>query len=91
MLLSRRKSADWATSLLSVTARSYARSAPALEPDHLGGVPRKLVIFTVRSIAYMYANVFNSVKIHNLEALQNAVLNRPRGTSLITVSNHMST
>lgn len=59
--------------------------------DHLGGIPRRAVIFTVGTWARVVANVLNTTTVHNGNTLLNLVRSRPQGMPLITVSNHMST
>lgn len=59
--------------------------------DHLGGIPRRVVIFTVGTLARVVANVLNTTTVHNRDTLLDLVRSRPHGMPLITVSNHMST
>ncbi|KAI3896688.1 hypothetical protein MKX03_020746 [Papaver bracteatum] len=62
----------------------------AARSDHLGGIPRKLVIMGVRGGAIV-TSLLNSTSVQNPETLIRLVRSRPQGVPLITVSNHMST
>jgi len=63
----------------------------AARPDHLGGIPRKLVIALVGAFAKTVSSVLNTTSVHNADTLLRLVRSRPRRVPLITVSNHMST
>ncbi|OVA08776.1 Tafazzin [Macleaya cordata] len=63
----------------------------AARADHLGGIPRKLVIMGVGAFAKVMTTLLNSTSVHNPETLVRLVQSRPPGVPLITVSNHMST
>ncbi|KAK9109592.1 hypothetical protein Sjap_017652 [Stephania japonica] len=63
----------------------------AARSDHLGGIPRKLIITAVGAFAKTVTSLLNSTTVHNSETLVRLVRSRPPGTPLITVSNHMST
>ncbi|KAI3931974.1 hypothetical protein MKW98_012384 [Papaver atlanticum] len=63
----------------------------AARSDHLGGIPRKLVIMGVGSFAKVVTSLLNSTSVQNPETLIRLVRSRPQGVPLITVSNHMST
>nr|GMD54130.1 N-acylphosphatidylethanolamine synthase isoform X1 [Ipomoea batatas] len=63
----------------------------AARPNHLGGVPRKMVIAAVGCFAKAVANLINTTTVHNADTLLRLVGSRPPGIPLITVSNHMST
>ncbi|XP_050363571.1 N-acylphosphatidylethanolamine synthase [Argentina anserina] len=60
-------------------------------PDYMGGIPRKIVIGAVGTLAKVWVNFLNSTTVHNADTLLNLVRSRPTGLPLITVSNHMST
>ncbi|KAK4480033.1 hypothetical protein RD792_013090 [Penstemon davidsonii] len=63
----------------------------AARADHLGGIPRKMVIKAVGAFAKAVANLLNTTTVYNAETLLRHVRNRPPGVPLLTVSNHMST
>ncbi|KAI3926806.1 hypothetical protein MKW92_014193 [Papaver armeniacum] len=63
----------------------------AARSDHLGGIPRKLVIMGVGSFSKVVTSLLNSTSVQNPETLIRLVQSRPQGVPLITVSNHMST
>ncbi|XP_019190412.1 PREDICTED: N-acylphosphatidylethanolamine synthase [Ipomoea nil] len=63
----------------------------AARPNHLAGVPRKMVIAAVGCFAKAVANLINTTTVHNADTLLRLVASRPPGIPLITVSNHMST
>lgn len=63
----------------------------AASGNHLGGVPRKVVIAAVGCFAKAVANLINTTTVHNADTLLRLVTSRPPGIPLITVSNHMST
>ncbi|XP_077211497.1 phospholipid/glycerol acyltransferase family protein [Tasmannia lanceolata] len=63
----------------------------AARPTHLGGFPRKFVVFAVGTFAKIFTSFLNSTSVHNPQTLINLVQNRPLGKPLLTVSNHMST
>ncbi|CAH9053198.1 unnamed protein product [Cuscuta epithymum] len=63
----------------------------AASANHLGGVPRKVVIGAVGCFAKAVANLINTTTVHNSDTLLRLVRSRPPGIPLITVSNHMST
>ncbi|XP_061355138.1 N-acylphosphatidylethanolamine synthase isoform X1 [Gastrolobium bilobum] len=63
----------------------------AARPEHLGGIPRKLVIAVVGTFAKTVASLVNTTSVHNADTLLRLVRSRPPGVPLITVSNHMST
>ncbi|XP_020705044.1 N-acylphosphatidylethanolamine synthase isoform X2 [Dendrobium catenatum] len=59
--------------------------------DHLGGIPRALVITAVGAFAKLFTSFLNSTHVYNAETLHHLVHSRSPGRPLITVSNHMST
>lgn len=63
----------------------------AARANHLGGIPRKLVITAIGTFAKAVVNVMNSTTVHNGDTLINLARSRPAGVPLLTVSNHMST
>ncbi|KAH7524547.1 N-acylphosphatidylethanolamine synthase isoform X2 [Ziziphus jujuba] len=63
----------------------------AAKANHMGGIPRKIVITAIGGFAKAYASLFNSTFIHNADTLIRLVQSRPPRIPLITVSNHMST
>ncbi|KAJ7944004.1 Tafazzin family protein [Quillaja saponaria] len=63
----------------------------AASANHLGGIPRKMVIMAVGAFAKAVATLLNSTSVHNADTLIRLVRSRPPGVPLITVSNHMST
>ncbi|CAN4081787.1 unnamed protein product [Withania somnifera] len=63
----------------------------AARANHLGGVPRKLVITAVGTFAKAVANLLNTTTVHNGDTLIQLVRSRPAGVPLLTISNHMST
>ncbi|KAJ4713729.1 Tafazzin family protein [Melia azedarach] len=63
----------------------------AARANHMGGIPRKMVIAAVGAFAKAVANVLNTTSVHNADTLLHLVRSRPPGVPLITVSNHMST
>lgn len=63
----------------------------AARSDHLGGIPRKLVIMGVGSFAKVVTSLLNSTSVQNPETLIRLARSRPQGVPLITVGNHMST
>ncbi|XP_020579437.1 N-acylphosphatidylethanolamine synthase isoform X2 [Phalaenopsis equestris] len=71
---------------LATSAMRWAGKA-----DHLGGIPRALVIASVGALAKMFTSFLNSTHVHNAETLQRLVHCRSPDRPLITVSNHMST
>lgn len=64
--------------------------ACAAENTHLASIPRRLVLSGINSISLFYCTLFNRTRVINQERLLQLVLHRPKGTPLITVSNHMS-
>ncbi|CAN0914160.1 ATP-dependent Clp protease proteolytic subunit-related protein 3, chloroplastic [Linum grandiflorum] len=42
------------------------------------------------NMCYVFMNGLNSVQVHGLEKLHKALLERPKGTPLVTVSNHVA-
>lgn len=60
-------------------------------PNHLGGIPRRMVFLSVGAFAKAVANFFNTTTVHNADTLIRLVRSRPPGVPLLTVSNHMST
>ncbi|KAL1288713.1 hypothetical protein AAHE18_20G004000 [Arachis hypogaea] len=63
----------------------------AARAEHLGGVPRKLVIGAVGAFAKTVSCLMNRTTVHNADTLFRLVRSRTPGVPLITVSNHMST
>ncbi|WVZ24588.1 hypothetical protein V8G54_003132 [Vigna mungo] len=63
----------------------------AARPEHLGGIPRKLLIAIVGTFAKTVSSFLNTTSVHNADTLLHLVRSRPRRVPLITVSNHMST
>ncbi|MED6136314.1 hypothetical protein PIB30_054901 [Stylosanthes scabra] len=63
----------------------------AARAEHLGGVPRKLVIGAVGAFAKTVSCRMNRTTVHNADTLFRLVRSRTPGVPLITVSNHMST
>ncbi|KAJ1388897.1 Tafazzin [Sesbania bispinosa] len=63
----------------------------AARAEHLGGIPRKVVISAVGAFAKTVASLLNNTSVHNADTLLRLVRSRPPGVPLITVSNHMST
>ncbi|XP_058180553.1 N-acylphosphatidylethanolamine synthase isoform X1 [Rhododendron vialii] len=63
----------------------------AARANHMGGIPRKAIIFAAGAFARAVANLLNSTTVHNPETLIRLVRSRPPGVPLLTVSNHMST
>ncbi|KAJ1434110.1 Tafazzin [Sesbania bispinosa] len=63
----------------------------AARAEHLGGIPRKIVISAVGAFAKTVASLLNNTSVHNADTLLRLVRSRPPGVPLITVSNHMST
>ncbi|KAL6998774.1 folate gamma-glutamyl hydrolase [Sarracenia purpurea var. burkii] len=63
----------------------------AARANHMGGIPRKMVIMAVGAFAKAEANLLNSTTVHNGDTLIRLVRSRPPGVPLLTVSNHMST
>ncbi|CAN4080400.1 unnamed protein product [Withania somnifera] len=59
--------------------------------NHLGGLPRILVIRAVGTFAKVVANLLNTNTVHNGATLIQLVRSRPPGVQLLTVSNHIST
>jgi len=80
----------WRTSL-TFGSRTLTTIPDAAKSTHLGGIPRRVILSTVGSIAKLYGTVFNSNQVHNKETLMSLVKSRPPGTPLVTVSNHVST
>ncbi|GAV58809.1 Acyltransferase domain-containing protein [Cephalotus follicularis] len=62
----------------------------AARGNHLGGLPRKMVIMAVGAFAKAVV-ALNTTSVHNANTLIRLVRSRPPGVPLITVSNHMST
>lgn len=60
-------------------------------PNHIGGIPRRIVFMAVGAFAKAVASLFNSTSVQNADTLIRLVRSRPPGIPLITVSNHMST
>ena len=83
------------TGIFRVPVRAFSAGFPSAygpeDPRHLYGLPRRAVLSSVGSIAWFYMNVLNRMEVKNQEILKELVHNRPPGTPLITVSNHMST
>ncbi|XP_068309353.1 N-acylphosphatidylethanolamine synthase [Pyrus communis] len=63
----------------------------AARSDHMGGIPRKMVITAVGGLAKAVVSLINSTTVHNADTLLRLVRSRPNGVPLVTVSNHMST
>ena len=63
----------------------------AARAEHLGGVPRKMVMAAVGAFAKTVSCLMNSTTVHNADTLIRLVHSRTPGVPLITVSNHMST
>lgn len=63
----------------------------AASPEHLGGIPRKIVIAAVGAFAKVFTSFLTSTSVHNSETLIRLVRHRSPRVPLITVSNHMST
>lgn len=63
----------------------------AARADHLGGIPRKLIIAAVGAFAKTVSSLLNTTSVHNTDTLLHLVRSRPHRVPLITVSNHMST
>ncbi|XP_027770506.1 N-acylphosphatidylethanolamine synthase isoform X2 [Solanum pennellii] len=63
----------------------------AARANHLGGLPRKVVITAIGTFAKAVANLLNTTTVHNGDILIRLVRSRPAGVPLLTVSNHMST
>lgn len=59
--------------------------------NHLGGIPRRIVIGVIGAFAKSVGSIFNTTSVHNASILHRLVQSRPPGVPLITVSNHMST
>jgi len=59
--------------------------------NHMGGIPRKLVLMAVGVFAKAVATLLNSTFVHNADTLIRLVRSRPPGVPLLTFSNHMST
>ena len=60
-------------------------------PNHIGGIPRRIVFMAVGAFAKAVASLFISTSVQNADTLIRLVRSRPPGIPLITVSNHMST
>lgn len=60
-------------------------------PNHIRGVPRKMVFMVAGGFAKLFASFLNSTSVQNAQTLIRLVRSRPPGVPLITVSNHMST
>ena len=58
---------------------------------HLLGLPRRISLSFVHSLAGIYMHAYNRTTVYEQQKLVNLVINRPPGTPLITISNHMST
>ncbi|KAK7250742.1 hypothetical protein RIF29_33378 [Crotalaria pallida] len=63
----------------------------AARAEHLGGIPRKMVIAAVGTFAKTVSSLLNTTTVHNSDSLLRLVRSRSPGVPLITVSNHMST
>ncbi|KAL8151892.1 hypothetical protein V2J09_021700 [Rumex salicifolius] len=63
----------------------------AARADHMGGIPRRVIITAVGAFAKAVATLLNSTTVHNADTLLRLVRSRPPGVPLLTVSNHMST
>lgn len=57
----------------------------------MGGIPRKIVISAVGTVAKATTTLLNTTTVHNADTLLRLVRSRPPGIPLLTVSNHMST
>ncbi|XP_057183250.1 tafazzin-like isoform X1 [Triplophysa rosa] len=53
-------------------------------------ISSRLIMGMVGSYSYLWTKYFNSLMVHNQDVLLKLVDERPRGTPLITVSNHQS-
>ncbi|KAL2334147.1 hypothetical protein Fmac_015360 [Flemingia macrophylla] len=63
----------------------------AAKSDHLGGIPRKVVVAAVGAFAKTVSCLLNTTSVHNADTLLRLLRSRPPRVPLITVSNHMST
>jgi hypothetical protein len=54
-------------------------------------IPRAMLIGAVGTFAKVVTTLLNRTTVYNAETLLRLVSSRPRGTPLLTVSNHMST
>ncbi|PSS30108.1 N-acylphosphatidylethanolamine synthase [Actinidia chinensis var. chinensis] len=63
----------------------------AARSNHMGGIPRKMLVAAVAAFARAVANILNTTTVYNSETLIRLVQSRPPGVPLLTVSNHMST
>lgn len=80
-------------SFVRMVRQLNARSAVenAARDGHLAGVPRAIVLTTVGSVAKLFTSLLSFTTVQNLETLTELIKSRPKGTPLLTVSNHMST
>lgn len=78
---------------MSVVAGKMSRRTMewAARPNHLGGIPRKLVIAAVGAFAKTVSSLLNTTSVYNADTLLRLLRSRPPRVPLITVSNHMST
>ena len=78
-----------------VNGRGKVRAASPLASvagdGHLLGLPRRISLSFVHSLAGIYMHAYNRTTVYEQQKLVNLVINRPPGTPLITISNHMST
>lgn len=70
---------------------SYARARPQTFPEWLHDVARAPVFASATLVAKVYLSALNRTTVDGADALVAALDRRPRGTALITVSNHSAT
>ncbi|GJP86012.1 hypothetical protein CLOP_g16082 [Closterium sp. NIES-67] len=71
--------------------RPASPMARVAENSYQRGIPRRLSLSFVHAWTFTYTHVVNRTKVINEDTLLELVRRRPKGTPLITVSNHMST
>ncbi|CAI5469584.1 unnamed protein product [Closterium sp. Yama58-4] len=78
-------------SVAGIEIRPASPMASVAENSYQRGIPRRLSLSFVHAWTFTYTHVVNRTAVMNEDTLLELVRRRPKGTPLITVSNHMST
>jgi hypothetical protein len=77
--------------LSELRERATEAASAAISRWQQGGIPRRLVLGVVGSLAGLWMQGLNRSRVINREGLLRVVRERPAGVPLLTASNHMST